>query len=405
MSIEEELEDLFDDPLLEISEQEKKLFDIPADMRLIAKRKQADYVAQYKPCEDFDNYRDLFLKIHAELRTGLRSIVKIGKQTSLVARRYYLVDGVMLYLESIGTLTRGANGMLDGRTRCVLENGTETDILLGTLRKNVVGNGYGITETQEEAITNLNNNNEIQDGDVSTGYIYVLKSKSQNPDIANIQNLYKIGFTINSVEERIANAENEPTYLMSPVDIIAKYRIINMNSHVFETLIHQMLDSVQMQFSITDSYGSEHHPKEWFVVPFDVIETIISKILDGTIVKYTYNPSQQCLEKIVKSTTSALDVSGFKVLTLIIKKVYFDAIIDGSKTIEYRQLKQTTLKKYTYIDETDGKRYLKWYDMLRLCVGYDKNRETALVQVTDITFNEGIVEYHLGQVLEHIVPK
>ena len=76
--------------------------------------------------------------------------------------------------------------------------------------------------------------------------------------------------------------------------------------------------------------------------------------------------------------------------------------MSGEKTIEYRQLKQTTMNKYTYIDSEDNKRYLRRYDALRLYVGYDKNRESALVEVTDITYNEGVVEYHLGNILEHI---
>ena len=89
-------------------------------------------------------------------------------------------------------------------------------------------------------------------------------------------------------------------------------------------------------------------------------------------------------------------------LTLNIKKVYFDEIISGTKKIEYRELKQTTLNKYTYVDEADGKRYLRRYDALRLFVGYNKDRESALVQVTDITYNEGIVEFHLGMILESL---
>jgi hypothetical protein len=91
-----------------------------------------------------------------------------------------------------------------------------------------------------------------------------------------------------------------------------------------------------------------------------------------------------------------------KVLTLNIKKVYFDEIMSGEKKIEYRELKQTTLNKYTYLDESDGKRYLRRYDALRLFVGYHKDRESALVQVTDTTYNNGIVEYHLGLILERI---
>ena len=77
--------------------------------------------------------------------------------------------------------------------------------------------------------------------------------------------------------------------------------------------------------------------------------------------------------------------------------------MSGAKKTEYRELKQTTLNKYTYLDETDGKRYLRRYDALRLFVGYNKDRESALVQVTDTTYNEGIVEYHLGLILEKIV--
>ena len=33
-------------------------------------------------------------------------------------------------------------------------------------------------------------------------------------------------------------------------------------------------------------------------------------------------------------------------------------------------------------------------------MGYHKDRDSALVQVTDTVYNEGIVEYHLGMILE-----
>jgi hypothetical protein len=50
----------------------------------------------------------------------------------------------------------------------------------------------------------------IDEGDSETGYIYVLKSLSENPRIANTKNLFKIGFSTTSVEERIKNAEKIP---------------------------------------------------------------------------------------------------------------------------------------------------------------------------------------------------
>lgn len=400
MDIDKELEEIFDDPLLKVSYEEAKLFDISQDMRKVIAKKKPDYVAQHKLCEHFDDYKPLFAKVHLELKEGRRSLVKINKTATLAAGRFYFVNGQMLLLEQIGEIKKSSNDLPDARTRCIYENGTESDILLQTLRKSVVGDGYAISELQEESDSKFFNNADIAQDDKVTGYIYVLSSLSDDPAVKAEKNLYKIGFTTQGVEQRIANAENDPTYLMAPVRIVATYKVVNMNSQMFEDLIHQLLMSVQFQVYVYDEQGIEHQPQEWFVVPLPVVDVIIQKIMDGTIVGYTYNPQLECLEKRVVKAKSTFDTTGMKVLTLNIKKVYFDEIISGTKTTEYRELKQTTLNKYTYLDESDGKRYLRRYDALRLFVGYHKERESALVQVTDITYNEGIVEYHLGMVLE-----
>ena len=402
MDIDKELEEIFDDPLLKLSEEEQSLFDIPQDMRRVIAKKKPDYVAQHQLCENFDDYKPLFAKVHRELKEGKRSLVKINKTATLAAGRFYYVGGQMLLLEQIGEMKRSSNFLPDARTRCIYENGTESDILLQTLRKSVVGDGYAISELQEESESRFFNNADIATEDNVTGYVYVLSSLSDNPIIKEEKNLYKIGFTTQSVEQRIANAENEPTYLMAPVKIIATYKVVNMNSQKFEDLVHLLLKPVQFQVTVYDEKGFEHQPQEWFVVPLPVVDVIIQKIMDGTIVGYTYNPQMECLEKRVVKKESTFDTTGIKVLTLNIKKMYFDEIMSGIKKIEYRELKQTTLNKYTYLDESDGKRYLRRYDALRLFVGYHIDRESALVQVTDITYNEGIVEYHLGMILEKI---
>lgn len=400
MDIDKELEALFDDPLLTVSEEEKSFFDIPQDMRRVIAKKKADYVAQHKLCENFDDYKPLFARVHRELKQGLRSLVKITKTATLSEGRYYFVGGQMLLLEKIGELKKSSNFLPDARTRCIYENGTESDILLQTLRKGVVGDGYAVTELQSESERRFFGSSEITSEDNVTGYIYVLSSLSLDPAIKDVKHLYKIGFSTNSVEQRIANAENEPTYLMAPVKIQASYKVVNMNSQKFEDLIHQLLKSVQFQVSVFDDNGVEHQPQEWFVVPLPVVDVIIQKIVDGSIVGYTYNPKLECLEKRIVKEKSTFDTTGMKVLTLNIKKMYFDEIMKGTKDIEYRQLKQTTLNKYTYLDESDGKRYLRRYDAIRFFVGYHKDRESALVQVKDITYNAGAVEYHLGLILE-----
>ena len=297
MDIDKELEAIFDDPLLKMSEEEESLFEIPQDMRRVIAKKKADYVAQHKLCENFEDYKPLFEKVHQELKEGKRSLVRINKTATLAAGRYYFVGGQMLLLEQIGELKRSSNFLPDARTRCIYENGTESDILLQTLRKNVVGDGYAISELQEEAESKFFSSQDIATDDKITGYVYVLSSLSNDPTVKAEKNLYKIGFTTTSVEQRIANAEHEPTYLMAPVKIVATYKVVNMHSQKFEDLVHQLLKPVQYQVMVYDDQGVAHQPMEWFIVPLPVVDVIIKKIMDGTIVGYTYNPQMECLEK------------------------------------------------------------------------------------------------------------
>lgn len=298
MDIDKELEAIFDDPLLNVSEREIELFNIPVDMRKsMESRNKADYVAQRRLCEDFEQYRPLFQQVHQDLRQGKRSLVRISKTINLQAGHYYIVDGQMLLLESIGERTKSSNFLPDARTRCIYENGTESDILLQTLRKSVVGGGYAITELQEEMESKFFTNEDITTDDKVTGYIYVLSSLSDNPTIKNQKDLYKIGYSTNSVEERIANAAHEPTYLMAPVKIVAAYKVVNLHSQKFEDMVHKILKTVQFHVIVVDDDGVSHEPKEWFVVPLNVIDTIIARIMDGSIVGYTYNATMKCLEK------------------------------------------------------------------------------------------------------------
>ena len=101
MDIDKELEALFNDPLLNVTEEERSLFDIPQDMRRVIAKKKADYVAQHKLCENFNEYKPLFVKVHRELKQGLRSLVKITKTATLAEGRFYFVSGQMLLLEKI----------------------------------------------------------------------------------------------------------------------------------------------------------------------------------------------------------------------------------------------------------------------------------------------------------------
>ena len=117
-----------------------------------------------------------------------------------------------------------------------------------------------------------------------------------------------------------------------------------------------------------------------------------------------------------------------KVLTLIIKQKYFDAILSGRKVQEFREIRPTNEKKHVLIDkdgyavlDEEGNCIPVKYDAIRFYVGYQKDRDTALVEVLSayteilcddkgkpITYDyngeeywaERIV-YNLGKVIEH----
>ena len=136
----------------------------------------------------------------------------------------------------------------------------------------------------------------LEEDDYGTGIIYVLRSNSLQPDIKeNRKLLHKIGVTSGSVERRIANAKNDPTFLMAEVEIVASYQLYNIKSSKLEGLIHRFFDSARLDISITDRFGKPVSPREWFLVPLFVIEQFVEKLQEGSIQKYTYDPATASL--------------------------------------------------------------------------------------------------------------
>jgi hypothetical protein len=138
----------------------------------------------------------------------------------------------------------------------------------------------------------------IHEDDQASGFIYILQSLSANPDVGNINNLYKIGYATTSVEKRIANAQNEPTYLMAPVHHLASYKCFNMNSTKFENLIHTFFGSACLDIEVADSDGRMCKPREWFIAPLPAIEMAIQVLINGEFVNYCYDViSEHVVEK------------------------------------------------------------------------------------------------------------
>lgn len=278
-SDDELLAELLKDPIFNISPEMEAIFDLPEYMRKDIERAQADYIGKRIQCEDFEKYEPMFQRVHAELREKKRRLIKF-KEVHLQEGNFFVVGGVLTYLEKIHQLQKDSNHKIDGRIRCIYENGTESDILLRTLGKNLFKDGYTVTFNEDEDGF-LENKFAVTDKDIANGYIYVLKSKSTDPDITKYKNLYKIGFTTQTVEERIANAKKQATYLYADVEIVATWKVYNVKSVALETAIHHLFDKVQLQLT-----AGEYTPKEWYVVPLDIIDEAITLLMSGKKVAY-----------------------------------------------------------------------------------------------------------------------
>ncbi len=281
---EEILDNILNDPLFDdvASNESFGVFDVPDYMKeRLEARRSAEYVGSRHPCEDFDKYADGFKKIHHGLKSGKYRLIKF-EEPHVGADRYFIEQGVLLYVAGVEEITKNRFGRKDGRIHCIYENGSESDILKLTLCKSIYTNGgYSVIDSEGMSSEEFEQHFTLTDSDVNSGIIYVLRSKSTHPEIAAIKNLYKIGFTVTSVESRIANARKEPTYLCADVEVVESWKVYNVKSSTFEAMIHKLFDNVRLQITV-DGY----RPKEWFIVPLSIIEEAVNAIITGKSIKY-----------------------------------------------------------------------------------------------------------------------
>ncbi|MDO5637548.1 MAG: GIY-YIG nuclease family protein [Myroides sp.] len=268
-------------------------------------RGSADYIAQRKSISerDFQKYDQMFKQVHKELKEGKRRLLNFSNaEDNLIEGNFYLVDGLLCYLEVskaekvVKENKSGDRIRLEGRTVTVFENGTISNMLFRSLGKAIQKNGKIVTNTDEGIYNQLQENfNSVQEEDVQSGWIYVLKSKSENADIKNLENLYKIGFSKNPVPERIKNAHKEATYLFDAVEVVATYKCYSLNVQSFENLLHRFFADVCLNVDLYDKSGNRFIPREWFVVPLNIINEVIILLLNGNILNYKYDYSNRKL--------------------------------------------------------------------------------------------------------------
>lgn len=297
------LDDVLNDDILGIlGDDDTGLFDLK-HISKFKERESTDFVAKRKPCKDFDKYESKFKLVQSDIKQGKRKLIEF-KQDNLREKNFYIHNGILFFVEKINITKKehykadGTRVREDGRTRCIFENGTESNMLKRSVEKILYINGKVVTDNEDTSNNDfLEKFSTVNEDDEESGFIYILKSKSDKQEIQEIQNLYKIGFSKVSVEERIKNASQEPTYLMAEVRIVMAYKCYNMNTHKLEQLVHGFFGRSCLNIDVFDINGNRHTPREWFIAPLHVIEQAIQYIIAGAIINYRYDDVN---EKIVE---------------------------------------------------------------------------------------------------------
>lgn len=259
-------------------------------VRSSSDKRAAEEIAERLLCADFVQFQPLFEQAERELKANIRKTLRFGRNASIACGNYFIVGGQLAYVAEVGEAIRAPNGESDARLRLIYANGTESNLLRRSLQRALYKDDTGRRLTDPDMGPLFGDTAEPDD--LESGTIYVLRSQSSHPFVAQHRELiHKIGVTGGKVEARLAGADKDATYLLADVVVVATYKLHNLNRIRLENLIHRLFGPAQIDVTIEDRFGQPVKPREWFLVPLHVIDEAVQRIRDGTIAALAYDPA------------------------------------------------------------------------------------------------------------------
>ncbi|MEK8028956.1 GIY-YIG nuclease family protein [Pseudaquabacterium rugosum] len=257
-------------------------------VRSSLEKRAAEEVADREPCKDFETFQPLFEQVEQELKAGVRKALRFGRDASVADGNFFVLGGQLAYVAEVGDTIKAPNGESDARLRVIYANGTESNLLRRSLQRALYKDDTGRRLSDPDMGPLFGG--EAEPDDIESGTIYVLRSKSNHPFVAAHRELiHKIGVTGGKVETRIAGADKDATYLLADVEVVATYKLHNLNRVKLEAIFHRLFGAAQIDLTIEDRLGNPVKPREWFLVPLSVVDEVVQKIIDGSITGHIYD--------------------------------------------------------------------------------------------------------------------
>tara|TARA_R100000789_G_scaffold67697_2_gene63680 strand:- start:3451 stop:4665 length:1215 start_codon:yes stop_codon:yes gene_type:complete len=259
-----------------------------------AERHVPDHRADFVPCQDFERFRERFETVQRGLEAGERQANPVRKWSVIepIEGDFFIRNGLLAMIAEKSEMT-ARGGARDHRLRVIFSNGTESDPLMSSFRKSL-NDDKTARMVQKVGLGPLDPEWESDQLELS-GTIYVARSRSENPEIKGQRMiLHKIGVTSQDVARRVADARNDPTFLLAPVEIVATYSLQNLSRSKVENLLHRFFAGARpAELFVTDRFGKKVFPKEWFYVLPDHVGHAAKLIEDGTLHQFRYDASSQ----------------------------------------------------------------------------------------------------------------
>lgn len=258
-------------------------------VRSRAEIRASEEIANREKCKDFHLFQPLFKQAEMEMKSGVRQTRPFGKDANVDAGNFFILGGQMVFVAEKGEEFQTPNGHPDARLRVIYANGSESNLLLRSLQRALYKDEAGRRLTEPDMGPLFSSTWE--EDDIESGTMYVLRSLSNHPFIAEHRELiHKIGVTGGKVGIRIANASHEATYLLADVEVVATYRLAGINRARLENIFHRIFAPARLDLTIIDRFGNPVQPKEWFLAPLHVIDEAVKRILEGSISTMIYDP-------------------------------------------------------------------------------------------------------------------
>lgn len=288
--IPDSLDDIFDDEDLSVDPDLVTLrHATPA-----AERHLPDHRAEFVPCRDFELFRERFEAAQQALESGERKAKPVRKRSVIepIEGDFFIRNGLLALIAEKSEMT-ARGGARDYRLRVIFSNGTESDPLMSSFRKSL-NDDKTARIVQKVGLGPLDPEWEADRLELS-GTIYVARSLSDDPAIkAQRDILHKVGVTSQDVRRRVADARNDPTFLLAPVEIVSTYELKNLSRSKVENLLHRFFEDARpAELTVRDRFGKTVHPKEWFYVLPEHVSQAAKLIEERRLYLYRYDPQQQ----------------------------------------------------------------------------------------------------------------